>query len=273
MTWVLAKPFMQDYSLIIADVCVTFEDLETKSKSYANCLLKIHDISRDNGLMVGFSGSVENAFNIIDDMRVLASGMALKSHNRKFDVLDFIKEWREYTIKNGKHQYDDPDNSVHMFIAGNHTENNSTGNRYAPCGVYQVKSPDYRPMSIHPHYWSHIGSGSDMAVCKEIVDQLSNDIRLRIAAIDVSAEELVDFLAPKISAALDQQLTEKGVSDRLVVGISSIGDTALATTYRIDDQSAKPFSKLATSYEELQMMFKNTSAKANYFASQKAQID
>ena len=273
MTWVLAKPFMQDYSLIIADICVTFEDPKTKSKTYADCLLKIHDISRDNGLMVGFSGRVENAFNIIDDMRILASDMALKSHNRKFDVLDFIKEWQKYTVNNGKHLYDDYDNSVHMFIAGNHTEVDSVGNRYAPSGVYQVKSPDYRPMATHPFHWSHIGSGSDMVVCKAIVDQLSNDFIFRIAAIDTSAEKLVDFLAPRISAVLEQGLTEKGVSSSLVIGISGIGDTALATTYPGDDSIPNKPPKLATTYEELLTMFDDASAKANFFASQRLKSD
>jgi ATP-dependent protease HslVU (ClpYQ) peptidase subunit len=266
MTWVLAKPFMQDYSLVIADICVTFTDLKTKTESYADCLLKIHDISRENGLMVGFSGHVENAFSIIDDMRMLANGMALKSQNRKFDVLDFIKEWREYTTKTGRHQHDDFENSVAMFVAGNHTENNSSGNKYAPCAVYKIESPNYRPMSTGPHQWSHIGSGSDMIVCKEIVDQLSNDIRFRIAAIDARVQDLVDFLAPKLSAVLEQQLNENGVSSKLVIGISTIGDTALAATYRIGGSSSNPFSHLAKTYEELQGMFKDTLANANFFA-------
>jgi hypothetical protein len=273
MTWVLAKPFMQNYSLLIADICVTFEDPKTKGKSYADCLQKIHDISRDNGLMVGFSGRVEYAFSIIDDMRILASNMSLESKDRKFDVLDFIKEWRKYTIKTGKHLYVDEDSSVHMFVAGNHTEINSTGNKYAPCDVYQIKSPDYRPMPTHPHHWAHIGSGSDMSACKEIVDQLSNDVRFRLAAIDVSAEELVDFIAPKISAALEQRLTEKGVSSRLIIGISSIGDTGLATTYRTDNVTGNPLSPLATTYEDLLKMFDSASAKANFIAGQRLRID
>jgi hypothetical protein len=220
--------------------------------------------------MVGFSGNVKNAFSIIDDMRNLASDMELRSNDRKFDVLDFIKEWRNYTTSNVKHLYNDHDNTVHMFIAGNHTEVDSVGNSYAPSGVYQVKSPDYRPMSIHPFHWSHIGSGSDMAICKEIVEQLSNDFRFRLAAIDTSAEKLVKFLAPKLSIALEKGLTNKGVSSRLVIGVSIIGDTALATTYPAIAGSP---SKLATTFEELMEIFNDISAKANFFASHEIKID
>jgi hypothetical protein len=269
MTWVLGKPFHQDayvYSLLISDVCVTYTDSTTGKKICKDCLLKVHDISTENGLIVGFAGRVEHAFNIIDDMRILAASMSLKSANRKFDVLDFIIEWRKYTTQNKKHLYpNDNEHGVHMLIAGNHTENNSTGNKYIPCAVYKIEAPDYRPMSVHPFHWMDIGSGKSMTVCKQIADQLSNDFRFRVLAIDNSPTDMVDFLAPKISAALEQGKVQPGVSKQLVIGISTVGDTGIAATFRTDSGNSSPMDKLATTYEELDQMLSGGDAKAVYF--------
>ena len=262
MTWVLGKPFVQDYALIIADVCVTLET-ESGTKEYDDCLLKIHNISQSNGLMVGFSGDVENAFKIIDDMRRVASEFALKTKSAQFDVLDFVQEWRKYVDDTGKHKYEDtPESGVHMLIAGNHTSKNSGGDKHPHCSVYQLKSPDYRPMPIHPFFWHHIGSGSGMEVCKSIVDEISNDVRVRLAAIDSTPEKYIEFLVPKISTLLENELKEDGVSPQLTIGISTPGSTVSAVTYSVD----KPLPKLAASFEELQARFKNTSAKARFRA-------
>lgn len=269
MTWVLGKPFHQEayvYSLLISDVCVTYTDAKTGKQVYDDCLLKVHEISRENGLIVGFAGRVEHAFNIIDDMRMLAANMALKSTDRKFDVLDFILKWRKYTTQNKKHQYaNDNENGVHMLIAGNHTENNSTGNKYLPCAVYKIEAPDFRPMSVHPFHWMDIGSGKGMTICKQIADQLSNDFRFRILAIDNSPTDMVDFLAPKISAALEQGNVEAGVSTSLVIGISTVGDTGTAATYRTDSGKSTPMDHLATNFEELNQLLSGGDAKAIYF--------
>lgn len=269
MTWVLGKPFYQEaytFSLIISDVCVTYTNSKTGEKIYKDCLLKVHEISRENGLIVGFSGRVEHAFNIIADMRIVAADMSLKSLDRKFDVLDFIIEWRSYTKLHNKHQYsNDNENGVHMLVAGNHTENNSTGNKYLPCAIYKIEAPEYRPMSVHPFHWTDIGSGKAMTVCKQIADQLSNDIRFRILAIDNSPEEMVAFIAPKISAALEQAKVESGVSTQLVIGISTVGDTVKAATYRTDSGNENPMQKLATNYEELNQMLSGGNANAIFY--------
>jgi hypothetical protein len=268
MTWVLAKPFIQDYSLIISDVCVTYHDSESGKLEYQDCLLKIHDISKENGLMLGFAGNITNAFAIIDDMRNLSDRMAAKSSNGKFDILDFILSWRKYTQDTGKHQYENNnENGVYMLIAGNHTANNSTGNQYAPCGAYKIEAPEYRPMSIHPFHWTHIGSGSGMQVCKDIIDQLSNDFILRVAVIDVPPERIVELIAPRISKVLEDGLIEAGVSSRLVIGISTIGDTGLAATYREEDGTTNPIPSLASSLKELQDQFDGSNAKAKFYAT------
>lgn len=268
MTWVLGKPFHQEayvYSLLIADVCVTYTDAAGK-EVYKDCLLKVHDVSRENGLVVGFAGRVDHAFHIIDDMRILAASMSLKSPDRKFYVLDFILEWRNYTTVNKKHLYpNDNENGVHMLIAGNHTENNSTGNKYLPCAVYKIEAPDYRPMSVHPFHWTDIGSGRGMTICKQIADQLSNDFRFRVLAIDNSPTNMVSFLAPKISAALEQGKVEAGVSTQLVIGISSVGDTGIAATYRVDNGDDNPMKGLASNLEELNQRLPGANAKAIFY--------
>jgi len=267
MTWVLAKPFVQDYALVISDVCVTVKDPESGGRSYADCLLKIHVISEQNGLLVGFSGSVRNAFLVIDDMRKVASRMVGESSDGKIDVIDFIKEWREYTKQKNAHLYPDAgDEAVHMFVAGNHTSQNSGGDRHPYSSVYMIRSPEYRPMSVHPHQWSHIGSGSDMKVCQDIVEQLSKDVRARLAAIDVTPQQFVDFLVPKISTILEQELRESGVSKQLSIGISTPGSTGIAFTYRKDEDSNEPWKKLATTFDELVRKIDSPSAQARILA-------
>jgi hypothetical protein len=268
MTWVLGKPFHLDkttYSLLIADTCVTYV-VKDGTKQYKDCLLKIHDISRENGLLLGFAGNVAHAFSIIEDMRIVAADMSLKSPDRKFDILDFILEWQKYTKLYDKHLYEDNENEgVHMIIAGNHTENNSTGNKYLPCAAYKIASPGYRPMSIHPFQWHNIGSGADMETCKKIINQLSEDFTLRIIANDSTTKEFVNFIAPKISAALEQWGVEPGVGNQLIIGISTVGDTGIAATFRVD-KHAHPTKHLATSYEELVELLNTGSAKATYLA-------
>lgn len=266
MTWVLAKPFVQDYALIIADVCVTTR-LGSSEASYENCLQKIHILSESDGLIVGFSGDVKNAFRMIDDMRIVASGVALKNEDRRVDVMEFLNSWRKFTVDNKKYQFTENDEDVvQMFVAGNHINPSHGGDKHPYSSVYLLTVPDHRPMAIHPHQWHHIGSGSGMDVCQIIKDQLDNDIRARIAAIDVAPEDFVNFLAPKISRILETELEEKGVSPQLTIGISVPGATKLAITYPRTTNSTDSSPLLATTYEELADKLKDYKISAHYLA-------
>ena len=258
MTWVIAKPFVQGYAMVIADTCVTYKDLKSGKTKYKDCLLKIHVISESNGLMVGFSGVVENAFAIIDDMRILASDLSIKSEDRKFDVIDFILAWKKYTSETKRHLYeDDEENGVHLLVIGNHSDNNSTGNKYAPCGAFFTKSPDYRPMAVHQFSWHAIGSGSDLQICKDIANSLSNDFRFRILALDKEPSEHVKDFLPKISTALELELQKKGVSNNLVMGISTVGKTDYAYTYKKDGSRPKSIDDLVGTFEELEKLLRS----------------
>jgi hypothetical protein len=260
VTWVLAKPFVQGYTLTIADVCVTYTE-PGKAYQYKDCLQKVHPISPKFGLLVGFAGNVRNAFKIVDDMRSWCEKYEEDNPGVYLDIDTFIPGWRNSVNESKKFQYVEDNQIVHLTVAGTIEYIGSPDPKIKGLSkVFVLKSTDsYRLMSVHPFKWHSIGSGSEVEICKKILDELSEDFRFRLLALDSDAESVASSILPMITNVLVKELKDKGISTLLTVGITSVASTNLGIIYKERGKDGKPIIPvMCSTYPMLEAYLKNS---------------
>lgn len=267
MTWVISKPFVQGYTLTIADTCVTYKLEGGEEESYENCLQKIHHIHENYGMLVGFAGDVRNALKIIDNMRIHCEEYFIQNPDGDLELLSFIQDWRNIAIASGKFTFEG-DGTVELSVSLTREHKGEpiegvNGNSQ----VAIIKSPEYRPMMVHSFQWHAIGSGSYMDVCKGIVKELSDNFIGRIMAINTSPEDFARVIVPNITNILTKELEEKGVGTDLIVGITVPKNFTFGRVYHKDTAKGPDGSPL------LPPLFGDFDSLINYLKAKSSSIN
>jgi hypothetical protein len=165
MTWIVGMPTMWGYSIGISDIRVTLSD-----NSEHDCLQKIYPIAQS--ISLGFAGSVFIGFRMIEVMR---EWLHCDQPDHAWKPLETVELWPAIArdiFAAAPPEEREGQCALLMLSADPDTPPTDLGAR---AYVHTFRSPDFSPAQVQTHKAAGIGSGTDVAVFKKYLDDVSND--------------------------------------------------------------------------------------------------
>lgn len=214
MTWIvgIAPPF--GYSILVSDVCVTF-NARGKSSRYVDCLQKIYPIGPS--MLGGFSGSVKIGFRLLSALHHQLLPFS-KKEGWSLDVV--ANTWWPRLAKRIFKESEPEEKKLHskIILAGVHPTKNRGESLWAWSDIYTFTSPDFGPRKAAFNDALAIGSGQLIPNLADLVSSVSNNFSfLNLASMNTEIQ--ARMLAQALSTAITEEKAA-GISKLFQVGIA-----------------------------------------------------
>jgi hypothetical protein len=231
MTWIVGTPLPFGYSVLVSDICVTFNDISGQQK-YIDCLQKIYPIGRF--VIGGFSGSVEIGFRMLG---VLSKELSNLPKDSAWDIDIISNNWWP---RLAKHIFENSENSertlgCEIILASVHPTKNRGDAPWPWSDVHTFSAPNFSPRKAKAMKVLTIGSGSAVKVYMDALRKLCDDFDFMKAAM-LGKTGQADVLADLIDKLVKKSPT-KGISSLIQVGV------VMKELYEIRDHEYTEYSK------------------------------
>ena len=159
MTWVLGAGMPFGYGALISDVRVSWP-----GGQYLDCLQKIHLVG--NGILMGFAGSVDVGFFMLEAMRRQWGADPGELYPVKFMAWHWHRwaRWAYQHLVNPRfHRL-----GCELAIAGVSNKRCGLG---ACAHAVTMRAPDFEPTFVPPATWGSVGSGTEHETARHYADE------------------------------------------------------------------------------------------------------
>lgn len=258
MTWIIGIPTLFGTSILVSDICVTFQRGNGEIE-YLDCLQKIYWLGPD--ILGGFAGSVNIGFKMMD---FLKEAFSKAKHNEGWDIEIVSNDWlpKEASKIFNESDQADKDARCQLILASIHPTKKRGDASFPWSDVFIYSSPGFEFIKANTGSALSIGSGSQKSAYMSEIQDACNDISFKQMAIgELSAQ--ASFLAHQMKNIMEEKST-LGISKLFQIGmISSNGPiiaNSVSTTYASNGSSKKDaFPMLATNYMQFLSIQKNLS--------------